>query len=140
MRTMLQKFSKCEVKAWLCWNLIIVPPLQFYVKSNLGKVKWSKNVIFGNLRDSELWIWINVELESCSNLLKWKFRTSRIAKNDISRLFDHTKIWFHIKLEWRYNYQISTKSILNFAFWKFLEHSAREKILKFVYLDPLDRR
>ena len=23
--TMLQKFSKCEVKDWLCWNLIILP-------------------------------------------------------------------------------------------------------------------
>ena len=25
--TMLQKVSKCEVKAWLCWNLIILPRL-----------------------------------------------------------------------------------------------------------------
>ena len=48
--TMLQKLSKCEVKAWLCWNLIILPPLLFWVKSNFGKLKWSKNVIFGNLR------------------------------------------------------------------------------------------
>ena len=27
--TMLQKLSKCEVKAWICWYLIILPPLQF---------------------------------------------------------------------------------------------------------------
>ena len=53
---MLQKLSKCEVKAWLCWHLIILPPLWFYVKSNFGEFKWSKNVIFGNFRDSELWI------------------------------------------------------------------------------------
>ena len=48
--TMLQKLSKCEVNAWLCWNLIILPPLRFYVKSNFGKFKQSKNVIFGNFR------------------------------------------------------------------------------------------
>ena len=53
---MLQKLSKCEVKAWLWWNLIILLPLRFYVKSNFGEFKRSKNVIFGNFRDSELWI------------------------------------------------------------------------------------
>ena len=78
--TMLQKLSKCEVKAWLCWNLIILPPLRFYVKSNFGKFKQSKNVIFGIFRDSELWILVNLGLESCSNLLKSKLRTSKIAK------------------------------------------------------------
>ena len=30
--TMLQKFSKCEVKAWLCWNLMILLPIRFCVK------------------------------------------------------------------------------------------------------------
>ena len=54
--TMLQKLSKCEVKAWLCWYLIISPPLRIHVKSNIGEFKRSKNVIFGNFRDSELWI------------------------------------------------------------------------------------
>ena len=53
--TMLQKLSKCEVEAWLCWNLIILPPLRFYVKSNFGEFKQSKNVIFGNFRGSEFW-------------------------------------------------------------------------------------
>ena len=43
-RTMLQKLSKCEVKAWLCWKWIILPPLWFYVKSNFGEFKRSKNV------------------------------------------------------------------------------------------------
>ena len=52
---MLQKLSKCEVKAWLCWHLIILPPLRFYVKSNFGEFTWSKNVIFDNLRGSEFW-------------------------------------------------------------------------------------
>ena len=49
--TMLQKPSKCEVKAWLYWNLIILQPLRFYVKSNFGEFKQFQNVIFGNFRD-----------------------------------------------------------------------------------------
>ena len=40
--TMLQKLSKCEVKAWFCWSLIILPSLRFYVKSNFGKFKRQK--------------------------------------------------------------------------------------------------
>ena len=88
--TMLQKLSKCEVKAWLCWNLIILPPLRIYVKSNFGKFKRSKNVIFGSFRDSEIWILLNLGLESCSNLLNSKFRTSKIAKNDIFGSFEFT--------------------------------------------------
>ena len=40
--TMLQKLSKCEVKAWLCPNLIILPPIQNNVKSNFGEFKRSK--------------------------------------------------------------------------------------------------
>ena len=68
--TMLQKLSKCEVKAWLCWNMITLLPLQFYVKSNFSEFKWSKNVLYGNIRDAELWILVNLGLQSCSNLLK----------------------------------------------------------------------
>ena len=48
---MLQKLSKCSVKAQLCLDLIILPPLQFYMKSNFGEFKRSKNVMFGNFRD-----------------------------------------------------------------------------------------
>ena len=55
--TELQKLSKCEVNAWLCWNLIILPPLWFYVKSNFGELKGSKNVIFGYFRLWTLHIW-----------------------------------------------------------------------------------
>ena len=51
--TMLQKLSKCEVRAWLCRNLIILPSLRFHVKSNFGEFKWSKNVNFDNFRGSE---------------------------------------------------------------------------------------
>ena len=53
--TMLQKLSKCEVKAWHCCNLIILPPLRFYVKSYFGEFKRSKKSFLAIL-DSELWI------------------------------------------------------------------------------------
>ena len=99
--TMLQKLLKCEVKAWLCQNLIIFPALQFYVKYSLGEFHQSKNVTFGNLGDSELWILVNLGLESCSNLLKSKFRTSKIVKIKIFGLFEFPKMWFRIKTEWR---------------------------------------
>ena len=121
---MLQKLSISEVKAWLCWNLIILLPLQFYVKSNFGEFKHSKNVNFVNSKDSELWILVNIGHESCSNFLKSKFRTSKMVKNDIFWLFDFAKTWFHVKSEWQYNDQTSTKWSLNFTFCKFLEHSA----------------
>ena len=78
--TMLQKFSKCEVKVWLCWNLIILTPLWFHVKSYFGEFSRAKNVIFGNFRNSKFWVLVNIGLESCSNWLKSKFRTSKIAK------------------------------------------------------------
>ena len=65
---MLQKLSKCEVKAWLCWNLMILPPLWFCMKKlYFGEFKWS---IDGNFRDAKLWILVNLEHECCSNLLK----------------------------------------------------------------------
>ena len=54
--TMLQKLSKCQVKAWLCWNLMILQPLRFYVKFNFGEFKQSINVIFGSFSDLKLWI------------------------------------------------------------------------------------
>ena len=72
--TMLQKLSKCEVKAWLCLNLIILPGSRFYVKSNYGKIKRSKNVICGNFRDSDLLILVNLALKKCSNLPKIKIQ------------------------------------------------------------------
>ena len=53
--TMLQNLSKCEVMAWLCWNLIVVPPLQFYVKSNFGKSNGPK-MSFLAILETELWI------------------------------------------------------------------------------------
>ena len=42
----------------------------------------------------------NFGLESCSNLSKTKLWTSN-AKNDIFGPFEFTKIWFHVKEQWR---------------------------------------
>ena len=94
--TMLQKFSKCEVKAWLCWNLIILPPLRFCVKSHFGDFKQSKNVIYGNFRGSELWFSVNLSnfqvpklpkfnVQCLWNCHKWLFWTVWIRQNVISR-------------------------------------------------------
>ena len=47
---MLQKLSKCEVKAARNGHFSNLSPLGFYVKSNFGELKRSKNVIFGNFR------------------------------------------------------------------------------------------
>ena len=52
---------------------------------------------FGNFRDSELWIWENLGFESCSNVLKIKIHTSKMAKNDIFGPFEFAEIWFHVK-------------------------------------------
>ena len=93
--TMFQKFSKCEVNAWLSWSLIILPPLWFYVKSNFGEFKRSKNE---TLNFEPL---VNLGLESSRAWLKSKLRTSKIVKNDIFGPFEFTKIWFHVKSEWR---------------------------------------
>ena len=44
---------------------------------------------------------VNLGLESYSNLLKSKFRTSKIGKNDIFGQFEIAKIGFHVKSEWQ---------------------------------------
>ena len=106
----------------LKFDYITSPPL--LRKIQFWLIQTVKNVIFGNFVDSELWILVNFGLESCPNLLKTKFITYKIAKNDNFGPFESTKIWFHVKSERRLIDQISTKSSLNFTFWKFLEHSA----------------
>ena len=101
--TMLQKLSKCEVKVAQYGHFSNLLPLRCYVKSNFGELTRSKNVIFANFRDSELWNLVNLELKNCSNLLKSQFRTSKIGKIGKIGIFwalDFIKIWFHVKSEW----------------------------------------
>ena len=99
--TVLQKLSKCEFKAWLCWYLIILPPLRFCVKSNFGEFKQSKNVIFGNFRGSQFWFLVNLSNFQSQIYPNSKFRISKIATNDTFGPFKFTKIRFHGKSEWR---------------------------------------
>ena len=61
--TMLQKLSKCEVKACNVWH---------YVKSHFSKFKRSKNVVFGNVRGSEFWFLVNLSNFQVPNLPKFK--------------------------------------------------------------------
>ena len=78
---------------------------------------------FWQFRQSELWNLVNLGLKVVQIYQKSKFRTAKIGKNNIFGPFELGKIRFHVKSEWGYNDQSSTKSSLNFTFWKFLEHS-----------------
>ena len=79
---------------------MILPPLQFYVKSNFGEVKRSKNFILGNSSGSEF-DYSKFEQLSSPKFTNISRSVSKIAKNDIFGLFEFAKIWFHVKLEWR---------------------------------------
>ena len=100
--TMLQKLSKFEVKAWLCWNMIILPPLRFYVKSNFVEYKRSKDVIFANFRSSEFWFLVTVSNFQVPNLPKIQtLKSLKLPKmpfldNLNSPRFDIT----YVKSEW----------------------------------------
>ena len=71
--TVLQKFSKCEVKAAWCGNLLILLPLKFYVKSNFGELKGSKIWFLAILEGLKFWFLIN--LCNCSMLTMTKIQS-----------------------------------------------------------------
>ena len=98
--TMLQNLSKCEVKAWLFWNLIILLPLRFYVKCNVGEIKQSKNIILAILEviNFDFSIFGQISCPKFTN--NSKFRGSEIAKNVIFRPCEFTQIWFYLKSKW----------------------------------------
>ena len=88
---MLQKLSKCEVKA----KPEILP---FYCHSD-----FTRNPILVNSNGQEMSFLailetlnfeflVNLELESCSKLLKSKFRTSEIVKINIIGPFEFPKM------------------------------------------------
>jgi len=58
---------------------------------------------------------VNWYLKGDSNLLKSKFRTSKIAKMTFLDHLNAPKFDFHVKLESQLNNQVSTKSSLNFT-------------------------
>ena len=98
--TMLQKLSKCEVKAWHCWNLTILPPLRFYMKSNFGEFKRFKMSFLAILVTLNFEFWLIWDLKAAQIHQKSKFRTSKIAKSDSYGPFKFATIWFHVKSEW----------------------------------------
>ena len=85
--TMLQKLSKCKVKAWLCWNLIILPPLDFvqnYILANANGPKLSFTAIWTLLIFTK-----KSKFRTSKNCQKWRFWTFWLCQNLISH-----------KLEW----------------------------------------
>ena len=71
----------------------------FWVSISLCSRNFQNVKLWLDSMDSEIWILVKLGLESCSKLLKSKFRTFKIAKNDIFGPFEFANIWFHIKLE-----------------------------------------
>ena len=85
---MLQKFSKCEVKAFQKSDHLTAT--QIFRENKFSQIQTvQKCHLWQNLRLRTL---VGLGLESCSYLLKSKFRTSKIAKNDIFGLFECTKM------------------------------------------------
>ena len=83
--TMLKKLWKCEVKAWLCCNLIILPPLRFYVKSNFGNFRGSQFLFQQIWATFKSQIYQKFNGQSLWNCQKWLFWTVWMKQNLISR-------------------------------------------------------
>ena len=76
---------------------------------NFGQIWIPKIVIFSII---ETWEMFKISKKS-------KFRTFKSGKNDISYLFEFTKIWFHVKSEWQANLKISHHAFLTSHFESF---------------------
>ena len=96
-----RNFQNMKLRLDFVENLIILLPLQFYVKSNFSELKRSKNVVFGNFRSSEFWFLVNLSNFQVPNLPKFKVQSFWNCKNNIIGPFEFPKIWFHIKPEWK---------------------------------------
>ena len=110
--TVLQKLSKCEVKAWLCWNLIVLPPLRFYVKPNFGEYKQSK-MAFLAILEALTFNFGQFEQFFKSQIYQIsKFRSSIIVKKAIFEI-QHLAKLISCKIQWQINSWIVG---LNFTF------------------------
>ena len=90
--TMLQKRSKCEVDAWLCWSMIILLPLRFYAKSILVILKPSKLPFWPF---EQLWILnfsVLLTFASATFFQKSKFKASKIVQSAVFDLLKSAKI------------------------------------------------
>ena len=72
--TMLQKLSKCEVKAWLLKfeNLTVTQILR---EIKFRQIQTVQKCNFGNFRDSEFWFLVNLSIFQVPNLPKFKFQS-----------------------------------------------------------------
>ena len=99
---MLQKLSKCEVKAALCGNFAVCLPLRFHVKSNFGEFKWSKMTFLALLEV------LNFNFSKFEPFLKSEiYQVSEIVKN--GNFCDSNSA----KIEWQIDSCIAD---LNFTF------------------------
>ena len=123
---MLQKLSKCEVKACLCWNLIILPPLRFYGKSSFGKFKRSKNVIFLLSRNplhvtiTQIWWKRKTTFPLCSRnfqnvKLRLVFVEIRSFYLHCTQILREIKFWWIQTVQKCHLWQFSGRWTLNFA-------------------------
>ena len=71
-------------------NRKIFLPLRFYVKSNLGEFKWSKNVNFCNSTGSEFWFLVNLSNFQAPNLPK--IQSSESLKMHKMPFYDRLKL------------------------------------------------
>ena len=84
-----------------CPNLVILPPLRFYVKSNFCKFKRSKTSFLAILEVLNFDLSNFEQLSSDKFTKNLKFKVSKIAKNDNFGPVEFAKTGFHVKSEWR---------------------------------------
>jgi len=146
-----QKLSKCEVKAWICWNLTTLPPLRFYVKSYFSTIMSFLAILevlnfdFSTFEQLSRPKFTKIQSSESLKLPKWHFWTVWIHPKLITR-----KIWVAVKssnfnkvkpytvpdlpnkgsklLAGPFWVWLPMVECLNFIFWKFLEHSALSNV------------
>ena len=85
----------------MVWEFYNFSAIQILRELKFWWIQRVNNVIYGTLEV------LNFDFSNFEQFLKpqiyqnSKFRVSKIAKNDIFRPFEFTKIWFHKKKEWR---------------------------------------
>ena len=117
---MLQKLSKCEVKASLCGNFSICLPFRFYVKSNSGKFK-RLTISFSTLLEALNFNFSKFEPFFKSQICKnWKLRGSEVVKTAFLR-FKFCQDWFYAKLGGKWILELWRFTSHFESFWSIVE-------------------
>ena len=94
--TMLQKLSKCEVKTLLKFDHFTATQILCEIK--FWQIQTVQKCHFWPFLETLNFEFLaNLALESCSNLLKSKFTTSKIVKINNFGLCEFTTILFHVQ-------------------------------------------